>query len=194
MDVDAWVEENLQMIAALRRVGDSDFAVGVVGPIASGRCDADQQVIFHAEDLNAGVDLGNVVQAPRPQLKFQKALAIGAQRDFIIDAGRHVAEMRRRHVLAAHRLKVEHVDRLIGALDRILGIERGPVAGIRKPSHGCRDLARDRSPSAGRQQRAAGQELQEAASAGSLMRSRHNSLPRISVLLFVRCVRPDSIT
>ena len=77
------------------------------------RRDDDRRVVFHAEDFGAHVDLADVDQPARPQLKLEEALAIGAQRDLVVDAGRHVAEMRRRNVVAADRLEIEHVDRLL---------------------------------------------------------------------------------
>ena len=38
----------------------------------------------------------------------------------------HVAEMGGRHVLAHHRLEVEHVDGILRRLDQVRGIERRP--------------------------------------------------------------------
>src|SRR6516164_1284639 len=65
--------------------------------------------VFHPEDLGRHVDLADVNQPARAELEFQEALAIGAQRDLVVDARGHVAEMRGRHVLAADRLEIEDV-------------------------------------------------------------------------------------
>ena len=48
----------------------------------------------------AHVDLADVDQPARAEHEFQEALAVGAQRDLVVDAGRHVAEMRGRHACA----------------------------------------------------------------------------------------------
>ena len=118
------------MVAGARGFRHRDFAFGVERLLSADRRDDDRRVVAHAENLGAHVDLADVDQAARTQHEFQEAFAIGAQRDFIVDAGRHVAEMRRRNVGAADRLEIENVDRLLRALDQVLGLERRPHDGI----------------------------------------------------------------
>ena len=147
------------MVPALRGLGDGELAVGMKGPVAAGRRDHDRAVVADAEDLDAHVDLADVDQPPRPQLELPEALAVGAQRHLVVDAGRHVAEMRRRDVLLHHRLEVEHVERLPGVGDQLVEIARRPVHRIGQPQL----LPPGRCA---RQQRACRQELQQAAAAG----------------------------
>jgi hypothetical protein len=117
----------LQMIAGARGPGDGQFAVGMKELVAAGRAHEDRRVVFGAEQLDAGVDLGHVVETVRHELEFQEPLAVGAQRDLVVQSGSHVAEMRGRHVLAGHRLEVEYVDRAFGVIDQI--------AARRRPDH-----------------------------------------------------------
>ena len=148
------------MVAGFRRLGDRDLAVGVKGAVAAGRRDHDRAVVFGAEDLGAHVDLADIDQPARPQLEFPETLAIGAQGHFVVDAGGHVAEMRRRHVLLHDRFEVENVERLVGSA---ISLSR---------SRGAQSTGSDgRNPSARallREQRARRQKLQKAAAAGEL--------------------------
>ena len=79
-----------------------------------------------AEQLHPRVELADIDQAARPELEFLEALAVGAQRHLVVDAGRHVAEMRRRHVLVRDQLEVEHVERLARAADQLVERARSP--------------------------------------------------------------------
>ena len=106
--------------------------------------------------------------AARAQLELQEVLAIAPQRHLVVDARRHVAEMRRRHVRAHDRLEIEHVDRVLGRLDEVLGLERRPYDGVGKLGSGLGPLPGESFEPAGGQQRAPGQELQELATAGGL--------------------------
>jgi hypothetical protein len=58
---------------------------------------------------------------------FRLALAIGLQRELIVDAGCQVAEMRRWNIFLHHRLELEHVERLPGIGNQVLKIARGPL-------------------------------------------------------------------
>jgi hypothetical protein len=159
------------MVAELRGIGNSDLTVRIVSAIAAGRRDANRVVIGHAKDLDLAVDLGHIVEAARAQLEFEEALAIGAQRHFVIDARRHIAEMSRRHVVAADRLEVEDVDCLLWALDKVVRIERRPDQRIRR-LRGRRGAftGKGRKPAAG-EQWTAGQKLQKGAPAGGAIES-----------------------
>src|SRR5437879_12599377 len=130
--------KNLQMAAGFRRAGDGELALGMEELVAPRRRDDDRRAPPAAEELAAHVDLGDVVEAARAQLELQEALAIGAQRHLVVDARGHVAEMRRRHGLARHRLELEHVDRLGRRLDEILRPKRRPEDRIGKPRRRCR--------------------------------------------------------
>ena len=101
------------MVADLGGLGDGNFRVRVKGPVAPRRRDHDRAVEFRAKDLDAHVDLADIDQPPRPQLELLKTVPIGAQRYFVVDAGRHIAEMRRRHVRLHDRLEVEDIERLV---------------------------------------------------------------------------------
>ena len=74
------------MIAGLGRLGGGDFAVGMERALAADRCDHDRRVVFHAKNVGAHVDLADVDQPARAKLKFEEALAVGAQRHLVIDA------------------------------------------------------------------------------------------------------------
>ena len=121
------------MIAGFGRPRDACLAVRMVGLMPAGRIDDDRRLVFLTEDFRAHVDLADVDQPARPQLEFQKALAVGAQRDVVVDARGHVAEMGRRHVLVHHRLEVEHVERFLGAGNELVVIARRPDIGIGPP-------------------------------------------------------------
>src|ERR1700733_14207138 len=101
------------MIAGTRGLCYGNLAVGVKEIVATNRAQENRGNRLGAEKLRAGIALGPVIEPAREQLEFQEPLAVGAQRDLVVDAGRHVAEMRRRHVLMCDRLKVENVDRVL---------------------------------------------------------------------------------
>src|ERR1700761_1206068 len=107
------------MIAGACRLCDRDLAIGVEELVAASRADKDRRVISGAEYLHAHVDLRNVIEPARPELEFEKAFAIGTQRHLVVQAGSHVAEMRRRYVLERSRLEIEDVDGFLRGLDRL---------------------------------------------------------------------------
>ena len=150
------------MVAGLCGAGGRDLAVGVKRLLAADRRDDDRGGVSHAEDVDAHVDLADVDEPPRPELEFEEALAVGAQGHFVVDAGGHVAEMRRRHVLPAHRLEIEDVDGLLRRLDEVVRLPRPPHQRI-----GHHRLGQQRFGQGGRaarsQQRTRGEILQEAA-------------------------------
>ena len=162
--------ENLQVVADFGRLGGRDLALLVEGLLAADRGHHDRGVVFDAQDLGRHVDLADVDQPPRAELEFQEAFAIGAQRDFVVDAGGHVAEMRGRDSRTHDRLEIEHVDRVLRRLDEILRAQRRPDDGVGKLGPRNRPLAGEGFNPAGGEQRAAGQELQELATAGGLNR------------------------
>ncbi len=82
---------------------------------------------------------------------FRKPFAIGAQRDLVVDARGHVAEMRGRHVLAADRLEIEHVDRVLGRLDELVRAHRRPHQRIGQLAPGDQSFAGEGEEPAGGQ-------------------------------------------
>ena len=80
-------------------------AFGVKGILATHGRDDDWRGVAHTEDVRAHVDIAHVDEAARPELELEEPLAICPQGNLIVDAGRHVAEMRRRDVLARHCLE-----------------------------------------------------------------------------------------
>ena len=153
LDADAGCgREDLQMIAGLGGASGGSLAVVMERALAADRRQHDRRIVFRAEDVDAHIDLAHVDEPPRPELEFQEPLAVGAQGHFVVDAGGHVAEMRRRDVLAADRLEIEDVDRLLGRVDEIFGAHRPPHQRVRK-------LRSRRGPFAGeRRERTAGQQ------------------------------------
>src|SRR5882724_12848668 len=101
------------MIAGARGLSDGEFTVGMKELVGAGRAYEDRRIISGAEKLDAGIDLGDVIETVRHELEFEKILTVGTQRNFVINTGRHVAKMRGRHILASHRFEVEHVDRVL---------------------------------------------------------------------------------
>ena len=65
---------------------------------------------------------------------FRKPSRLARKREFVIDAGGHVAEMRRGNVLLHDRLEVEDVERLGGIGNQFVEIARRPVHRIRRAS------------------------------------------------------------
>src|SRR5262249_58883077 len=98
---------------------------------------------------------------------------------FVVDARGHVAEMRGRHVLAADRLEIEDVDRLLGRLDEVVRAHGRPHQRIGKPAAGRKPFAgKGVEPSSG-EQRTSGQELQEFAPAGGVISERRHGEPSL---------------
>src|SRR5262249_43829936 len=131
------------------------------------------------EDLGRRVDLADVDQPARTELEFQEALAIGAQRDLVVDAEGHVAEMRGRNVLAADRLEIEDVDRLLGRFDELFGAHGRPHQGIGELAPGRKPFAGEGVEPSGGEQRTSGQELQEFAPAGGVSSERRHGEPSL---------------
>jgi hypothetical protein len=108
--------------------------------IAGGRRKHDRTVVGEPENVAAHVDGADIDEPARAQLKFQEAVAIGAQRHLIVEPRRHISEVGRRNILPHHRLEVEHVDGLARVADGILCVARhrngalgvGPWAAARK--------------------------------------------------------------
>ena len=119
------------MVADLGRLGHGNFAVGVEGAVAASRRDHDRAVIFRAEQLEAHIDIADIDQPSRTQREFLEAFAVGAQGHFVVSAGCHVAEMRRRHVFLHDRLEVENIERLLGIGDQLVEIARRPFRRVR---------------------------------------------------------------
>jgi hypothetical protein len=155
--------EHLQMIAGSRRACHGDLAPVVKGLVAAGGRDRDRAVVARAEQLDAHVDAADIDQAARPQLQFLETVAVGAHGRVVVDAGRHVADMRRRRRLVHRRFDVEDIDRLCGIGDDRIGPRR---ALTERPG--------------GSQQRACCHEPQEMAAAGDRIHTRnHRYLPII---------------
>ncbi len=114
------------MIAGTRGSPDGKLAVGMKELVGAGRAYEDRRIVPGAEQLDAGVDPGDVIETVGHELEFEKIRAVGAQRDLVVDAGRHVAEMCGRHVLLGHRFEVEHVDRVLRTLDQRTAARRRP--------------------------------------------------------------------
>ncbi len=119
------------MVAGFRSLGDRDLRIGMKGAVAARRRNHDWAVVFCAEDLGADVDLADIDEPPRPQLKFPEALAVGTQGHFVIGPRGHVAEMRRRNIFPHDRLEVENVKRLRGVGNQFVEVARGPVRRVR---------------------------------------------------------------
>ena len=122
--------EHLQVIALAGGARDRELAVLVEGLVGRRGRQHDRAGIALAEQFHAQVQGLDVDHAPRPELELQEALAVGAQRDLAVDAGRHVAEMRRRHVLVHDRLEVEDVDGLARRGDQLVERACAPHRGI----------------------------------------------------------------
>ena len=173
--------EDLQMIAGARGLGDSKLAVGVKGFVATGWAYENRQIKPGAEKLHAGIDLGHVPETAREQLEFQEPLAVRAQRDLVIDAGRHVAEVRWRHVLACHRLEVEHVDCVLRGFNKFTTRWRPNrrIGQLGRRFHAVSPYC------ARREQRTSGQVLKKTASAGrgNNRRGHSNFFPATALLV-----------
>lgn len=110
----------------------------------------------------------DVDEAP-PELKFEKAHAIGPQGHIVIDALGHIPEMRRLPVLVHHRLEVEHVECLFRARNQVIVVARRPHIGVGLQLGKMRllmGLLRERRSAGAGEQRACSKKLDKAA-AGS---------------------------
>ena len=146
------------MVARPRRFGDRDLALRMKELVAPGRGNDDGIIQPGAEKLDRHVDLAHIIETPREQLELEKALSVGAQRHFVVDARGHVAEVRRRHVLPRDGLEVEHIDRILGTRDEVLRIERRPDDGVGKSRRSLRCPGRK---AWNREQGATGEKFQE---------------------------------
>jgi hypothetical protein len=144
------------MVADLGGARGRDLALVVEGSLAADRREHDRACIFHSEDLGRHVDLADVDQPARTELEFQEAFAVGAQRDLVVDARGHVAEMRGRNVLAADRFEIEDVDRLLGRLDELVGAHGRPHQRIGKLAAGRKPFAGKGVKPSGGEQRTSG--------------------------------------
>ena len=171
------------MVAGLCRLCSGEFTVLVEGLLSADRCDNDRGVIFHAQNLGRHVDLADVDEPTRAKLELQEPLAIGAKRDLIVDTRCHVAEMRGRNVLSAHRLEIEHVDRLLWRFDELVGTHGRPRQRVGK--FGPRRESFAGKCSVGAEQRTRSQELKKLAPAGGVIGKRRHgrsSLERLPAL------------
>src|SRR3984893_1889100 len=163
------------MVAGLCRFCHRDLAFLVKGLLTPNGRDHDRRVVFCAENADAHIDLAHVDQPTGPELEFQETFPVRPQRHLVVDTGSHVAEMRRRDVSAAHRLEIEHVDRLPGRLDQLVGAHWRPYQGIRQLRSQGRSIA---GPSAaGHKQGACGEELEKLAAARSFLCKRRHAGP-----------------
>ena len=147
----------------------------MIAAVAAGGGDDDWRIVALAENFGRHVDLADVDQPARAELEFQKALAVGAQRDVVVDAGGHIAEMRRRHVLVHHRFEIEHVERLLGTRNQVVVVARRPDERIGRTLRNR--LRRERRKAAAGEQRACGEKLNEAATAGRPIDDRRHDGP-----------------
>ena len=125
--------EDHQVIADLRRPRYALLAIRMIGPVLAGRRDDDRRLVFLAENFRGHVDLADIDQPPRPQLEFQEAVAVGAERNVVVDSGRQITKMSGRHVLVHHRFEIKYVERVFRARDQVLVIARRPYERIRRP-------------------------------------------------------------
>src|SRR6185503_4272631 len=140
--------------------------------IGAGRRHDDRAAIRLAEQFHSRVELADIDQPPLPQLEFLEALAVGAQGGVVVDARRHVAEMRRRQVLVGHQLEVEDVERFARAADQLIERARTPDHRVGQ----ALDLLGEGRRAA--EQRTARQELQQPAPARQRVWAHRFSLSR----------------
>jgi hypothetical protein len=148
------------VIARLGRARDRELSFRVVGAVRSSWRQHDRAAVGLAEQLEPGVERTDIDQAARSQVEFTEALAVGPQGRVVVDAARHVAEMRRRHVLVRDRLEVEHVERLARTTDQFVEAALAPHHRIGQALYFLREGFR------AAQQRAGGKEPQQPAAAG----------------------------
>src|SRR5262249_61279710 len=124
--------------------------------------------------------IGLAYFTPRISVDMSTLLtSIGAQRDLVVDARGHVAEMRGRNVLAADRLEIEDVDRLLGRFDKVVRAHGRPHQRIGKLAAGRKPFAGEGVKSSGGKQRTPGQELQKLAPAGGVSGERRHGEPSL---------------
>ncbi len=154
--------EHLQVVALAGSARNGELAVLVKGAVGAGGRQHDRAGVALAEQFQAQVERLDVDQAPRPELELQEALAVGAHGHFVVDAGRHVAEMRWRHVAVHHRLEVEDAEGFARGGDQLVERARTPHRGIGQALF----LREDRGTG---QQGTRCQEFEEAAAVGRLI-------------------------
>jgi hypothetical protein len=167
------------VVASLGGAAGGNLALVVERALAAHGREHDRARIFHAENVGRHVDLADVDEPARTQLELEEALAVGAQRDFVVDTRGHVAEMRGRDVLAADRLEIEDVDRLLGRLDGLVRAHRRPHQRIGELGPRREAFAGEGFEPAGGEQRTSGQELQELAPAGGAVGKRRHGEPSL---------------
>src|SRR5262249_49823088 len=122
--------------------------------------------------------IGLAYFTPRISVDMSTLLtSIGAHRDLVFDAPGHGAKMHGGNVLAADRLEIEDVDRLLGRLDEVVRAHGRPHQRIVKLAAGRRPFAGERVQCARGPQRTPGQELQELAPASGLIGERRHGEP-----------------
>ena len=112
--------------------------------------------------------LSDIDKVTRTQMEFEETLAIGPEGHLIVDAGDHVAEMRRRQVLLRDGLEVEYVQGFLGVRDQIVQLARRPGHRIGEPRRRGYVL-RESWRTDIRQQRAGGHELKETTATSDLI-------------------------
>src|SRR5262249_50556712 len=137
----------------------------------------DRAVVLHTENLGRHVDLADIDEATRAQLELEEVLAVATQGHLVVDARGHVAEMCGWHVVAAHRLEVEDVDRLLRRLYQLVRFHRPPHQGIGQLVARQEHLAGESLKATGGEQRTAGEKLQEPAAIGSVISKRRHASP-----------------
>jgi len=106
--------------ARLRGSRHGQVAVLMVGAVAARRSDDDRRGPSLAKQVRTSFDSRDIGQTPRSKLKLAKGLAVGAQRELIVNPGCHITKMGGRNVLSGGQLEIKHVNRLRGILDQIL--------------------------------------------------------------------------
>ena len=115
----------MQRAARLGRAGHGQFAVRKERFFAARRAGENRAVISGAEQIDAHVHFGGVVQAARAQLDVLESVAIGAQRGIVIHATGHVGPVAGLDLAASGLLEIEDVERL-----RRIGDHLGSFPGV----------------------------------------------------------------
>ena len=95
---------------------------GMKRTLAADGVDDDRRIPGRAEEIHGHVDVADAHHAAHPQAVIRKSRGIGLQRRVAVDAGREIAEMRRRQFRAREPLEIEHVERLVGRGDEFVRI------------------------------------------------------------------------
>jgi len=74
------------VVAGLGRPRRSGLALVVKRSLAPYGRQHDRRAVFHAENVDAHIDLAHVDETARPQLEFQEALPVSPQRDLVVYA------------------------------------------------------------------------------------------------------------